>query len=418
MLTDAKIKAAKPAGDRYALADGKVEGLELRVGKTGKKSWSLVYRHEGQRRRVAIGKGYPTTGLNDARKLAREAWRDVARGVDPAAEKQADKEALRMVDLLGETDPTDSKKDTKAGWYLESYVKTAGKLGPSKTEKGIATDRARIRKNLRKRKNFMRKRVDEVTLADLNRIKADLTPGTWRHVRDILRVCLAHAEEIGAIAKNPAARLKATQSRKVERYLSPDERKRLDSVLEKLEAKGPNTKDVPRGDPGGLSKHMVRAIRLLSLTGMRRGEVLSLRWEWIDWQHGQLRLPTSKTGAKAVPLTPQALDFLKAERGSTIRVGLVCPTDEGTEIHPDNLGRAWRKSRKVAKLDDVRIHDLRHSWASDAVSAGVPLHVVGKVLGHKSTQTTARYAHLHDKAIREGLEVAGRAIELATKGGK
>lgn len=97
------------------------------------------------------------------------------------------------------------------------------------------------------------------------------------------------------------------------------------------------------------------------------------------------------------------------------RIGLVCPSESGTRL--SNVQRAWRTLRAHAGLDDVlRIHDLRHSWASDAISADVALSVVGKVLGHKSPQTTARYAHLHDRALQDGLERAGAAIEHATHG--
>ena len=94
----------------------------------------------------------------------------------------------------------------------------------------------------------------------------------------------------------------------------------------------------------------------------------------------------------------------------------MCTNSHDTPLRGDNLTRAWRVVRKTAGLQDVRLHDIRHSWASDSISAGVPLATVGVALGHKSTQTTARYAHLHNSAIRDGLAKTGDAIEKATEG--
>lgn len=373
--------------------------VHLRVTANGAGTWCVRYRNAAGRRRLKLG---PISALTvtQARKAARLAIGAVAEGNDPQADKQRDRAAMRVVDLLGD------KGDE--GWYLGTYCKVAGRLGTAKSEGAIKTDRYRINKHLRSRASFLRMRVEAVTTADLERIQREVPAGTWRKLRDVLRICFRHAEELGVITKSPAARLKATSDRKVERYLSPEERQRLEAALTHALEAGPQTK-------GGLAPGYVRLFRLLSLTGMRLGEVLDLRWEYVDWRHGQLRLPTSKTGTKSVPLTRQAMEFLRTERGKVGRSGLVCTNESATRL--SNVQRAWRTLRAHAGLEDVRLHDLRHSWASDAVSAGVPLSVVGKVLGHKSPQTTARYAHLHDRALQDGLERAGAAIEHATHGG-
>ena len=414
MLTDAGVKGAQPRAAVYELdADG--QGLVLRVTPAGAKSWSLRYRtRTGDRRRITIGR-YPDMKLSKARSEAAAIRDRVRLGHDPNEEKAADREALRMVDLLG--------AEGGAGWYLETYVQTAGKVGKAKSPNGIAIDRYQIAKHLRSRKGLMRKRVADVTKPDLERVKADVPPSVWRKLRNILLVCSRHAEEIGAIpaGSNPAARTKSATDAKRERFLTPDERKRLADTLAEMEELGPHRQKV---DPktgkvlfGGLGAHLVRALRLLELTGLRRGEALALRWEWIDWRVSVLRLPQTKSGKREIPITPQALAFLRDLRGDAVRVGLVCCYDDGRAIDPNHVGRAWRSARKAAKLDGVRLHDLRHSWASDAVSAGVPLYIVGKALGHTQPNTTARYAHLHDEAVREGLAKAGAAIEAA-KGGK
>lgn len=425
-MTDRAVRAAKPGDREVDLADGKVRGLKLRIKTSGAKSWTLRYRTPSGQRRVTLGQ-YPEVKLAEARRKALRILNAVADGRDPSEEKAADREALRMVDLLGVTDPGDDKMDSEPGWYLGTYVHTAGRLGKGKTPKSIRVDRGTICANLRSRPRFMRKRVDEVTVADLNRIKAGLGPGAWRNVRDVLRVCFNHAEEIGAIppGSNPAKRVKASTSRKRERFLTPEERAELEEVLTRVAEMGPTPKDHPRNTPAGVSPHIVRAIRILLLTGMRRSEVVGLQWQWIDWRARAIRLPASKTGQRIVPLTPQAVRFLEAEKGKGARMGLVCATANGTPIQPDNINRAWRRIRTEAGLagegdgkEAVRLHDLRHSWASDAISAGVSLYVVGAALGHSQAQTTARYAHLHDTAVRDGLALAGEAIERASKGEK
>ncbi len=401
MLTDAKIRAAKPRDSVYELPAGGCPGLKLRVTPKGVRSWTLRYRTKyGDRRRITIGQ-YPAVKLKQARDMALELQSRVASGIDPNDQRAADRDALTMADLFG-------KKDDE-GWFLSTHVKTAGRLGRAKTPHGIKTDRSYIKNHIRNRRSLLRKRVDEVTLKDLNAIKAAASPGAWRKVRNILRVAFKYAEDMGAIeyASNPVRRTTAQADKKVENYLTPDQRAALSDALDDAVAKGPRKE-------GGLSEANARAIRLLYLTGMRCGEVLDLRWQDVDWERGQLNLPTSKTGAKTVPLTRQALDFLRTERGQQIRVGRVCATDDGHRL--GHLGRAWRSVREAAGLPKFRLHDLRHSWASDAISAGVSLKIIGRVLGHKSTATTDRYAHLHDDALRAGLDLAGDRIEKNSSG--
>lgn len=401
-LTDRALRALREPGD-YSV--GGVAGLVLRV-RASSKTFVLRYRSAGRRRSYTLGHYPKEVSLAEARDKAAVLRKRIRNGDDPVAEKSADNEAMRVVELFG--------NDQEPGWYLGTYVQTAGRIGTARTEQGIYCAKCRIGKHLRE-KTWLRKRVSDVTVADLNKIKSKVRPGTWRKLREILQVCFRHCEEIGVIehGANPVARTTASQSRKIERYLTPDERRRLDGIL---------VKSIPGEDethtrPGRLGVGYALAIRLLLLTGMRRGEVVNLRWEHVDWKNGQLALPTSKTGAKRVPLTPQAIKYLRDEHGPELgRLGPICLTAEGTDLRGDNLTRAWIRIRKLAGLKDVRLHDFRHSWASDAISAGVPLHVVGKVLGHKTATTTARYAHLHDRAVQEGLAAAGDAIEIAQAG--
>lgn len=151
------------------------------------------------------------------------------------------------------------------------------------------------------------------------------------------------------------------------------------------------------------------AIRLLLLTGCRLREILNLHWSEVDTERGLLHLPDSKTGRKVVFLSGAALNVLASlpRRGACI-----IPGD-----HPDkprhDLKKPWKHIRKEAGLEDVRLHDLRHTHAPIGAASGLGLPIVGKLLGHKSTATTQRYAHLADDPVRRGAEVIGAELEKA-----
>lgn len=390
------LDAAQATGTRVEVWDSEVPNLHLVAGTSGSAVWYIRYRADGRKRRHRLG---------DARALTPAAAREAARaivgraavGEDPAAEIRSRASVPTLGALLD--------------WYIDTYVKTAGRLGSAKTPAGISGDRSRIDKHLRG-KTLASRRVTDIRPAEIQALRGDMTDSAWRKVRSILGVCFAHAVELGHLEANPVARTKARADRKRERYLAPDERRRVDEAIARAAKIGPSTKDVERGGRGGLSPHLVRALRILLLTGARRGEVVALTWEMLDERRKCLRRVPGKTGERDIPLSPQALAYLKSERcGAT---GLVCTTGTGQPVHPANITRAWESIRAVAKLPGVRLHDVRHSWASDAISAGVPLYVVGAVLGHRQPTTTARYAHLHDKAIQEGVAKAGNAIAKAS----
>lgn len=140
----------------------------------------------------------------------------------------------------------------------------------------------------------------------------------------------------------------------------------------------------------------VQAIRPLIYTGARNGEVVGLRWEWV--QSPRLMLPDSKTGAKIIYLNRQALAVLDA-MPNRAETGLVFPSARGDK--PIALSALWYRIRQHAALPDVRLHDLRHSFASIAIADGISLVVIGKLLGHALAETTERYAHLADEAIAD-----------------
>jgi integrase len=162
------------------------------------------------------------------------------------------------------------------------------------------------------------------------------------------------------------------------------------------------------------SPFVVAAIKLLIFTGARLSEVLGLRWEWIDFERGEARLPDSKTGAKTLHLPPPALAILanlpRVEGNPHVIVGNVA----GAALV--NLEKPWRATRKVARLDDVRLHDLRHAFAAVAASSGMGLPIIGKMLGHTQAATTQRYAHVASDPVKAAAASVAGKIEGAMRG--
>ena len=159
---------------------------------------------------------------------------------------------------------------------------------------------------------------------------------------------------------------------------------------------------------GKVSVHAAAAIRLLMLTGCRCNEILTLKWEDVDLEANEMRLRDSKTGPRAVPLSPAAAKVLADLPRVPGNPWVIAGRIKGT--HMKNLGGPWSTIRSRADLEDVRIHDLRHSFASRALALGESLPMIGKLLGHAWAQTTARYAHL----ARDSVKQAAARIALAS----
>ena len=185
---------------------------------------------------------------------------------------------------------------------------------------------------------------------------------------------------------NPCRFIKKYPTRSCERFLSEREYVRLSTALDELEAKRK------------ISTTAATGIRLLMLTGCRRNEILTLRWNDVDLEHDEIRLRDAKTGPRAVPLSPTARQVLAALPRQPSNPWVVSGRGPGTRL--SKLNATWVVVRKKAGLEDVRIHDLRHSYASRALSLGESLPMIGKLLGHRKVQTTARYAHLARDSVK------------------
>jgi integrase len=162
------------------------------------------------------------------------------------------------------------------------------------------------------------------------------------------------------------------------------------------------------------AKQSIAAIRLLLFTGARLSEILGLEWDWVDFDRGEARLPDSKTGAKTVQLPAPALEVLASLPRLDGNPYVI--SGRRTGAHLVNVGKPWRRIRKAAGLDGLRIHDLRHAFAGIAASSGMGLPIIGKMLGHAQPATTARYAHVAPDPVKQAAAAVAETIAAAMRG--
>jgi len=259
-------------------------------------------------------------------------------------------------------------------------------------------------------------RFGDRTFESIGRSEVKAMHGEWSHTRGTADYAVA---VLGSLytriiedwelseMRHPCAGIKRFGSRRVERFLSPDERRAVEAVIKRGLRIRP-------GNRGRIEPFSAWAIRLLMLTGLRKSEVLGLEWPMVDWQHSCFHLPETKRGQRTVLVSDEVITLLRkiASAYNNPRAGLVIRGRNGTKL--TGLNYTWNSIRQAAGIPDVRIHDLRHSFASDALMAGVPLAIVGEMLGHRNPSTTQRYAHLADSVVREALVSATRRI-IGTK---
>ena len=203
---------------------------------------------------------------------------------------------------------------------------------------------------------------------------------------------LAEAWELVPPGRNPCRLVRLYKQRSLECFMTPDEYRRLGRVLKEAER------------DGSVWPPAIAAIRLLVLTGCRHSEIVSLRWDDVDRTAGELRLRDAKTGPRMVPLTEPVSAVLAGILRETGNPWVIVGQKPGTRL--SGLRHYWHSIREKAGLDDVRLHDCRHSYASRALALGEGLPTIGKLLGHRKISTTARYAHL----IRDAEKVAATRV--------
>lgn len=253
---------------------------------------------------------------------------------------------------------------------------------------------------------FGTKKLWAITRADVSTFHAGMseTPRAANHALSVLSKLMTWAEDEGYKpdgSANPCQRVQRYKEAKREQFLTPDELARLGAALDKAEA------DHVAGP------YIIAAIRLLIFTGCRLNEILTLEWAHIDLGRSMIFLSDGKTGKKSVTLNAAAVDVLarlpRFEKNPYVIVG------HRYGAHLVNLHKPWQAIRTMAGLENVRLHDLRHTFASVAVAAGGSLPVLGRQLGHTQPQTTQRYAHLADDPVRKLTQDTGQVLSDALK---
>jgi len=380
-ITKTAVDAQAPGSDLW---DSELKGFGCRCLPSGTRTYVVQYRagagRGAPRRKVTIGlHGAPWTP-ETARREAKRLLGIVAGGGDPAAEREAERKAGNVA-LLAET-------------FLAEHVE-------AKRKPRTAAEYRRLL-SLFVLPELGRLKVADVTQAHVNRLhhRMRATPYQANRTLAVLSKMMNLAERWGfrPAGSNPCRHVERHRERARERMLSAEELARLGDALAAYQG----------------SSSAVAAVRLLVLTGARLGEVLGLRWEWVDTERGVARLPDSKTGAKTLHLPPPALAVLAGLKPEANNPHVIVGAKAGAPLV--NLQKPWREIRAAAGLDDVRLHDLRHAFASVAASSGMGLPIIGRMLGHTQPATTARYAHLAADPVAAAAAAVADKIAAAMAG--
>jgi integrase len=386
-LTDDSVKALVIDGRDRIIFDSLQPGFGVRITPAGKRLFVAQARAGGRPRRISVG-SYPEMGVADARAAARGALEDIRAGRDPAVEKAARVKAIEA----GQT----TLGDFAERWFRE-YVET--KLKPR-----TAADYRKLL-DQRIKPAFGHGLVSRVSKEDVLRFHAGMkaTPRRANYTVATLRALLTYAEDCGLRppASNPCLKLRMYRERPRERFLSEVEIGKAAEAISETEKSGK------------IGPHAAAGLRLALFTGARSGEIAAAQWSHVDWQRRIIRLPDSKTGdARTIHLSDAAMEVLKGLK----HVGPYIVAGAKTNEPFKNLSRSWIVARGCRGLEDVRLHDLRHSYASLAAARGVSLQMIGKLLGHKVAATTQRYAHLaRDAAAAVNDELGDAMTEAIAK---
>jgi integrase len=418
------VDAAKPEVAVYRVWDTDLKGFGLKVSPGGLKTYFVWYR-AGQgrgavRREYTVARHGEMTP-EEARAEAANVLSRVRLGDDPQSKRQRARTEMNVAALCD--------------WYLKDGVAL-------KKDSTLASDSARIKAHILP---LLGKRpVSGVTTADVARFLKDVAAGktatapkpttaalkarglkgralaeadrrrrtdpaskggkgTATRTVGLLGAIFAFAVREGLRTDNPVRGVERFRDGQSQRFLSADELARLTSALAQAEAEGLNAR--------GLN-----VIRLLTLTGARKSEIEGLRWSAVDFARSTLKLADSKTGARSVPLGAAALACLQALPRTT-GTDYVFPSEGKTDRHYIGTPKVWNRLKVTAGLPGVRIHDLRHTYASFGVAGGLSLPMIGAILGHRDVKTTQQYAHLADDPLKAAADRTAAAIAGAMRGG-
>lgn len=356
----------------YCIWDSELPGFGLKISPTGRYYWTVRLRHRGKQRRVSLGRT-DNVDAEFARAQARRLLAEAA--LDGLPKRPVIRQTPTMKDYV-----TTYWPDLARGWKAST-----------------------AKRNLHSWKHhlqpqFGNSRVAEITRADIQRWRDGCIgsqEAAFNRSIPVLAALMKYAEALQFRRKNsnPCKGMPRYKREAKERFLTPPEYRRLAHELALEEAAHPK---------------QVAIIRLLIFTGARVSEIRDLRWDWV--KPPRLMLPDSKTGPKIIWLNSQALAVLAAQpQGEGHQ--LVFPNESGTRAV--SLNYWWSVFRRRCALPDVRLHDLRHSFASAAIMDQVPLATIGKLLGHALTETTAKYAHLADDTIADAAQRVSGSLASA-----
>jgi integrase len=404
-ITKRTVDALAPRSTRYKKAFG--GGLTVRVEPSGVKTFILEYRPGAGGRRAAkqaltLGR-YGEMTVDQARSAALAALARIRLGEDPQAEKRSQRAALTVAGLIDE--------------FLAGH---AGKLKPNTREAyGVALGKVKEAYGALKAMELTRAHVAALhhRLAEIpyaaNKLLSVVSK-TYAWAEDHLLVPAGHA--------NPARRIRRHREERRERFLSTEELGRLGDALREGETIGlpyevdemkPGAKHAPKSERRltKLDPFAVAAMRLLALTGARLREILDARWSQVDLERGVLFLSDSKTGKKAIYLSAAAEAVLAALPRLALNPHVIPGAKEGASRI--DLHKPWAAVTRAAGLEGLRIHDLRHSFASVGSGRSLGLPIIGKLLGHSQPSTTHRYAHLDADPMRRAADAIGTEIDAA-----
>ncbi len=367
-LTDAAVARLRPREREYTVWDTRAPGLGVRVRPSGGRSWVLLLDRGGRTKRVSLG----PVGVRSLEEARRECH---ARKANPEPDKEA-----------RPAHPAPLFRDFVAGPWKEAHFDGFKPSTQRTTRRELAG---------RLLPAFGAKPLDRIGEAAIRRWferYSRTAPGNANHCLARLRQILNFAAACGHIESNPANGIELNRRPKLTRFLSREELGRLHAALDAETGKG--------------NMQQADMIRVLLLTGCRKGEIIGLRWSEV--RDGMLALEDSKTGPRTVPLGSQAGAILRRQPRTGSPFVFPSPRKPGRPRGRDLP--LWDRIRREAGIEDVRLHDLRHTHASHAVMNGVPVPVVARMLGHSNTRMTLRYAHLADRDIEAAAERVGTAM--------
>ncbi|TPQ32799.1 integrase [Bradyrhizobium guangdongense] len=408
-ITKRTVDSLRSSVREFTVWDSAVTGFGVRVRPTGAKSYVVVYRAGAGRgapvRRFTIAAVSKITPER-ARARAKAVLGSVAHGHDPANQKTTERGTPTVAELSDR--------------FMAEHVRAKRKAGTAEFYRDILDRIVKPAVGTTK--------ADKLTRLQVGKLHSSLsdTPFQANRMLAVVGSMYTFAGSAGIVPEgtNPGRAIDKFKEGRRERFLTGEELERLGTAIREAETNGiPWTVDETKATAKHVAKEKrftriapsaAAALRLLLLTGCRLREILHLRWEHVDFERGCLFLPDSKSGRKTVILNAPALAVLNALE----QVGPYVVPGDNPEKPRHDLKRPWDAVTKRAKLTGVRLHDLRHTYASFGAGFGLGLPIIGKLLGHAQVATTARYAHLDNDPLRRASELIAGRIAAAFNGNR